>query len=460
MSDTNENKASVKEKWEEIKNLVREEGEVSNVAYSTWIEPMECYSEDDDTVVILLPSDKGQIISHLEKKYKDFFIISIAQVMDKEYNVVFKLKKDDYNETVEVNEKDEMESIYKKANLSLKYTFDNFIVGNNNNFAQQACLAVAEAPGEEFNPLFLYGGSGLGKTHLMNSIGRYILDHNPEAKVLYVNSETFTNEVIESIRSTKDSQLKINKMREKYRNVDVLLIDDIQFIIGKDATQEEFFHTFNHLYEAGKAIIISSDKHPKQMEILDERFRSRFQWGLQADIQPPSYETRCAILYKLAEPYGNKVPEEVIKYIAENIKSNIRELEGAFNKLLALDKLINHKPITLEEAENVLKDMIYPDQPKIITPTIIMQVVADHYGIKKDNILSSNRKVEYALPRQVFMYLCSELVDMPFTTIAKVLDKKDHTTISYGVKKIEEKINTDQNFAEQIEIIKKKITPQ
>lgn len=447
----------IEENWDQIIEIMKTEYNISSTSFKTWIVPMKCQSETEDSVDINtnLPSEKNQLVGYLSEKYEELFEASIFLVTNKRYKVNFVNGGNVVETKPEVTD---TSSIYRKANLVPKYTFENFIVGDNNRFALQACLAVAESPGTDFNPLFLYGGSGLGKTHLMNSIGHYILDENPDIKVLYVNSETFTNEVIESLRSGKDSQTKINKMREKYRNVDVLLIDDIQFIIGKESTQEEFFHTFNHLHGAGKAIIISSDKHPKQMETLDERFRSRFQWGLLADIQPPSYETRFAILLQLAGPYGDKISKDVLEYIASNIKSNIRELEGAFNKLIALEKL-NKKPITLEVAEEALKDMIYPDKPKMITPTIIIQVVAEHYGLKTDDIISKKRNAEIVLPRQIAMYLIRELTDSNYTYIAKILEKKDHTTILHGIGKVEELLKTDSELAATIEIIKKKITP-
>ena len=421
---------------------------------------MKFHSEEGDVINVLIPGNQAHILNYIIKKYKDFFQVTISELMDHNYDVNFILETAatpvGEEEVVERKLESTNDHLYRQANLVAKYTFNNFVVGNNNNFAHSAALAVAESPGEDFNPLFIYGGSGLGKTHLMHSIGHYIIDNNPNMKVLYVNSETFTNEVIEGIRSGSSSAM--NKLRDKYRTVDVLLIDDIQFIIGKESTQEEFFHTFNALYEAGKAIIISSDKHPKQMETLDARFSSRFQMGLLADIQPPNYETRAAILYKIAETSHKKVGNEIVEYIAENIKSNIRELEGAFNKLIAFAK-INNKEITKELAEEALKDMIYPDKPKMITPTIIIQVVAEHYGVKAEDITSKKRNAEFVLPRQVVMYLCRELTEVSLTDIAKILDKKDHTTIMHGVNKIEEQLKTNPDLVSQIDIIKKKINP-
>ncbi len=445
--------------WELIKETLKKEYDLSFVAYNTWIAPLKFHSEKDDVITILIPGEQAHVLNYIVKKYKDFFQVTISEIMDHSYDVHFILESQNNENKEEENtyNKEETNSyLYKQANLLPKYTFDNFVVGSNNNFAHSAALAVAESPGEVFNPLYIYGGSGLGKTHLMHSIGHYIVDHNPEMKVLYVNSETFTNEVIAGIRSGNSAAM--NKLRDKYRTVDVLLIDDIQFIIGKESTQEEFFHTFNALYEAGRAIIISSDKHPKQMENLDERYSSRFQMGLTADIQPPNYETRAAILYKIAEDSHKNISNEIIEYIAENIKSNIRELEGAFKKLLAFSK-INNQEITMELTEEALKDMIYPDKPKIITPTIIIQVVAEHYNINAEDITSKKRNADIAFPRQVVMYLCRELTDVSLTHIAKILDKKDHTTIMHGAKKIEEQMKTDNDLVNQIDIIKKKIIP-
>ena len=284
----------------------------------------------------------------------------------------------------------------------------------------------------------------------------FILKNNPSAKILYVSSETFTNELIDAIRNKNN--ITTTEFREKYRNNDVLLIDDIQFIIGKESTQEEFFHTFNALHAAHKQIILSSDKPPKEMETLDERFRSRFEWGLIADIQPPDYETRMAILRKNAETYDRQIDEEIIKYIATNIKSNIRELEGAFNKIIAFAKL-NKVDLTLSLAEEALKDVIYPNKPKEITPTLIINVVAEHFGVKPEDITSKKRNSEFVQPRQVVMYLCRELTDTSFTNIGKLLGKKDHTTIIHGVNKVSAEIQTNEELRNKIDIITKKINP-
>jgi chromosomal replication initiator protein len=275
-------------------------------------------------------------------------------------------------------------------------------------------------------------------------------------KVLYVNSEQFTNEVIESIRSGNAASM--TNLREKYRTIDVLLLDDVQFIIGKESTQEEFFHTFNALHTAGKQIILSSDKPPKEMETLDERFRSRFEWGLIADIQPPDYETRMAILKKNIENYNIEIDEEILKYIATNIKSNIRELEGALRKVMASSKL-NKMDLSLSLAEDALKDIIYPEAPKEITPELIMNVVAEHFNVSAADISSSKRNSEFVLPRQIFMYLCRDMIDIPFKSIGNLLGKKDHSTVMHGVEKIKKEMQTNDDLRNKIEIIKKKINP-
>ena len=379
--------------------------------------------------------------------------------MHKVYEVEFVLEKDINNSNrTKGSTRFEVNPECEKANLNSKYTFDTFVVGGNNKFAHSAALAVAESPGEIYNPLFLYGGVGLGKTHLMHSIAHFIINNNPNAKVLYVTSETFTNEVIETIRIGNNSPTAMSKFREKYRNVDVLLLDDVQFIIGKESTQEEFFHTFNQLHGEKKQIILSSDRPPKDMETLEERLRSRFEWGLIADIQSPDYETRMAILRKKEEMDGYEIDDEIIKYIANNVKSNIRELEGALNKLIAFSNLENRE-INMELAEEALKDIISPNLPKRITPQFIIDVVADHFNIQPSDILSKKRNTEVVIPRQISMYLIRELTDTPLTAVAKLLGKKDHTTIIHGQKKVLAELETNPSMKATIDAILKKINP-
>lgn len=447
--------SEISEKWEEIKEIIKKEYELTDVSYNTWIKPLKFYKEEDSTVTILIPSDQAHAVNYITNKYKNFFQVSISEIFNKEYKVSFLLEKD----VEKQDDSADKSNIYNinnvNANLNPKYNFDTFVVGSNNKFAHSAALAVAESPGEAYNPLYLYGGAGLGKTHLMHSIGHFILEQNPDKKVLYINSEEFTNEVIESIRSGNAAAM--TKLREKYRTVDVLLLDDVQFIIGKESTQEEFFHTFNVLHTAGKQIILSSDKPPKEMETLEERFRSRFEWGLIADIQPPDYETRMAILRKNAEIYERSIDDEVIKYIATNVKSNIRELEGALRKVIAASRL-NNTDLTLQLAEDALKDIIYPEAPKEITPSFIIKIVADHFSISPDDIVSKKRNTEFVIPRQICMYMIREYTATSLESTAKILNKKDHTTVIHGINKIKEEMDKNINIKNKVEIIKKKIS--
>ena len=447
----------IMEKWDEILNTVKEEHELTDISFDTWLKPLKLYGVENNKLYIIVPSDQMSGIGYISKKYTLPIKVAITEITGLNYDIEFISPDQTPRNIPAYKSKDpNFSKRIVRSNLNPNYVFDTFVVGKNNRFAHSAALAVAESPGDVYNPLYIYGGPGLGKTHLMQSIGHFILEQDPDKKVLYVTSEEFTNEVIESIRSGNAASM--TKLREKYRNVDVLMVDDVQFIIGKESTQEEFFHTFNALHAAHKQIILSSDKPPKEMETLDERFRSRFEWGLIADIQPPDYETRMAILRKNAETYDRQIDEEIIKYIATNIKSNIRELEGAFNKIIAFAKL-NKVDLTLSLAEEALKDVIYPNKPKEITPTLIINVVAEHFGVKAEDITSKKRNSEFVQPRQVVMYLCRELTDTSFTNIGKLLGKKDHTTIIHGVNKVAAEIQTNEELRNKIDIITKKINP-
>ena len=449
----------IKENWQVIKETMKKEYNISDISYQTWVAPLEFYNVTDDVVHIIIPTDLAPALNYISSKYKSFFQVTITEMFDHHYEIKFIFEKD----AIDLEKRDNSTGFtnpvyninYENANLISKYKFDSFVVGNNNKLAHAAALAVAESPGEVYNPLYLYGGPGLGKTHLIHSIGHFILEQNPEKKVLYVTSEEFTNEVIESIRSGNAASM--TKLREKYRTVDVLMIDDIQFIIGKDSTQEEFFHTFNVLHSARKQIVLSSDKPPKELETLDERFRSRFEWGLIADIQPPDYETRMAILRKNAENYDKQIDEEINKYIATNNKSNIRDLEGAFNKIIAFTRL-NKVDLTIESAEEALKDVIYPNKAREITPNLIINVVAEHFGVRPEDIVSKKRNSEFVQPRQVVMYLCRELTNVSQVNIGKILGKKDHTTVIHGVKKIEAEMQNSEEFRNKINVIMKKLS--
>ena len=453
----------IQENWELIKQTVKKEYDLTDISFNTWIMPLKLHKVEEDIVNIVIPSDQGHALNYISNKYKSYFQVTISEMAEHTYDIKFMLEKDvdelDNSDFDKIKSKDPVYNInFENANLNSKYKFDTFVVGSNNKFAHSAALAVAESPGEAYNPLYLYGGAGLGKTHLMHSIGHFILEQNPKMKVLYVTSEAFTNDVIESIRSGNAAAM--NKLREKYRTVDVLMVDDVQFIIGKESTQEEFFHTFNVLHTAGKQIVISSDKPPKEMETLEERFRSRFEWGLTCDIQAPDYETRMAILRKIAENYDKKVDDHIFQYIATNIKSNIRELEGAFNRIIAKSKIENQSEITLDLAEDALKDIINPDKKREITPQLIINTVAEDFNVNADDITSKKRSAEFVLPRQVVMYLCRNLTDVSLINIAKILNKKDHTTILHGSNKIDSDMKTNSELKERIDIIIKKLNPQ
>ena len=453
----------LRENWDDILLYLKEEHDIMDVSYRTWLLPLQLYGMDKDKVIIVAPD--SAMISYIKKKYGFFLKIAIEEKTGIERGVEF-LSKEEAQKNEKAPKKqapaeapqDVSPEALQNANLNPKYTFDTFVVGANNNLAHAASLAVAESPGEVYNPLFIYGGVGLGKTHLMHSIAHFILKNNPKAKILYVTSEKFTNELIDAIRNKNNTTT--TEFREKYRNNDVLLIDDIQFIIGKESTQEEFFHTFNTLYEAKKQIIISSDKPPKEIETLEERLRSRFEWGLTVDIQSPDYETRMAILRKKEEMEGYNIDNEVIKYIATNIKSNIRELEGALTKIVALSKLGTNRDITIELAEEALKDLISPNAAREVTPESIMQVVCDHFGITQLDIASQKRSRDIVIPRQIVMYLCRDMTDTPLQTIGKYMGGRDHTTIIHGAEKIAHDMEKNESLRSTVEILKKKISPQ
>ena len=446
----------VEQNWDLILNKMKLEYCSSNISYTTWIAPLTVYEVKDNTVYILVQLRAS--LEHIEEKYLLPFKVCIAEVTGIEFEVAFVTDNEAVIQEKKENiiKKNRVNAIYEKANLNPKYTFDTFVIGSNNRFAHAASVAVAESPGKEYNPLFLYGGVGLGKTHLMHSVAHYILQKDPTKKVLYVTSEVFTNELIDSIRNGNNTSM--TKFREKYRNIDVLLIDDVQFIIGKESTQEEFFHTFNALHSANKQIIISSDRPPKDMETLEARLQSRFEWGLIADISSPDYETRMAILRKKEELDGYNIDDEVIRYIATNIKSNIRELEGALNKLVALSNL-EKREINISMAEEVLKDIISPNSKREVTPQVILDVVAEHYGVSSSDIIGSKRNSEIVVPRQIVMYLCREITDTSYKAIGILLGNRDHSTIISGDSKVRDKLASgDSSLKSNIDTIKKKLS--
>ena len=432
---------------------------VNSMVYSTWFSKTYLLSLDNNVATIVVPLDIHK--KRLNESYRELIISILTKLTGNVYDLDFVLESDakikkETNIKIEEIKPSEL-NLKHNSNLNPKYTFDTFIVGNNNRLAQAAALAVAEAPGDVYNPLFIYGDAGLGKTHLMHSIAHFIIDHNDKSKVLYVTSEDFTNEVIRSIRTGNNAAM--TKFREKYRNIDVLLIDDIQFIIGKDSTQEEFFHTFNALHSAKKQIILSSDKPPRDMDVLDSRYRSRFEWGLTCDITLPDYETRVAILHKKEELDGIHFNDEIIQFIAENINSNIRELEGALNKVLAYAR-INNIEMTQGVARDVLKDIISAQQERVVSINTIIEQVAEHFSITPEDIRGSNRSSKFTLPRQIFMYLCREILNMNYNAIGDYLNGRDHSTVMYGTRKMDKSIQDDDNIRATVQIIRMKILPE
>ena len=434
----------LKKIWENTLNIIK--GEMSEVSFNTWIKSCEPISISSNTIKISVPNVFTQDI--LEKRYKDLVINSIYSACSKQYNVEF-LTESEIQEANSNTPADSSEQSHKdsmsitvsdemSSTLNPKYTFDSFVIGNSNRFAHAASLAVAESPAKAYNPLFIYGGVGLGKTHLMHAIGHYILQGNPNAKVVYVSSEKFTNELINSIKDDKNEEF-----RTKYRSVDVLLIDDIQFIAGKERTQEEFFHTFNTLHDANKQIILSSDRPPKEIPTLEDRLRSRFEWGLIADIQAPDFETRMAILKKKADVEKLNVPNEVMVYIATKIKSNIRELEGALIRIVAYSSLTNRE-ITVDLATEALKDIISNKQNKNITIDLIQDVISAYFNLRVEDLKSQRRTRNIAYPRQIAMYLSRKLTDMSLPKIGEEFGGRDHTTVIHAYEKISENLKTDE----------------
>lgn len=443
--------------WEKILNIVKTE--LSEVGFNTWIKCLEPVNISQDTIFLAVPNDFTKGI--LETRYVDLISNAVTMVTSKKYEIKFVLSSDDIvaemnskntsqlSENTPGNEKpnDELTT----STLNPKYTFDTFVIGNSNRFAHAASLAVAESPAKAYNPLFIYGGVGLGKTHLMHAIGHYALNNSPNARVVYVTSEKFTNELINSIKDDKNEEF-----RTKYRNVDILLIDDVQFIAGKERTQEEFFHTFNALYEANKQIIMSSDRPPKEIPTLEDRLRSRFEWGLIADIQPPDFETRIAILKKKADVEKLSIPNEVMAYIADKIQSNIRELEGALIRLVAFSSLTN-KEISVELASEALKDIISNKNSKQITIDLIQDVVSSYYNLRIEDFKSKRRTKNVAFPRQIAMYLARKLTDLSLPKIGEEFGGRDHTTVIHAYEKITSLLETDDSFKETIDDLIKKI---
>ncbi|WP_404356899.1 chromosomal replication initiator protein DnaA [Cytobacillus firmus] len=431
--------------------LANIEKKISKPSFDTWLKSTKAHSLQGDTLVVKAPNEFAR--DWLEERYSQLISGILYDITGEELGVKFIIPQNQNEEEVDLplppkkKKPEEEQPELPLTMLNPKYTFDTFVIGSGNRFAHAASLAVAEAPAKAYNPLFIYGGVGLGKTHLMHAIGHYVLDHNPSAKVVYLSSEKFTNEFINSIRDNKAGDF-----RDKYRNVDVLLIDDIQFLAGKEQTQEEFFHTFNTLHEESKQIIISSDRPPKEIPTLEDRLRSRFEWGLITDITPPDLETRIAILRKKAKAEGLDIPNEVMLYIANQIDSNIRELEGALIRVVAYSSLIN-KDINADLAAEALKDIIPSSKPKVITIHEIQRVVGEHFNVKLEDFKAKKRTKSVAFPRQIAMYLSRELTDFSLPKIGEEFGGRDHTTVIHAHEKISKMLQSDSQFEKQLKEI-------
>ena len=437
---------NITENWKKTLELLKPE--LTAVSFDTWVQPLTPIKIDEKENFLYLSLYNEMAKSILESRYISIIENAVKEAFGRKLKVVFVFPEEaqetqnSYFEGLGRNFTDELY-------LNPKYIFNTFVIGNNNRFAHAACLAVAESPSKAYNPLFIYGGAGLGKTHLMHAIGHFILQQNPKSKVLYVSTEMFTNELIKAIREDKNVEF-----RNKYRSIDVLLIDDIQFIEKKDRTQEEIFHTFNTLYEANKQIIISSDRPPKEIATLEERLRSRFEWGLIADIQAPDYETRVAILRNKAELEGLETTDnliEVIGVIAEKIQSNIRELEGAFIRVIAHATLTNQR-INKDLAKEVLKD-VFSSKDRLVTPDLVKKHICKHFSIKQVDLESAKRSRNLAFPRQIAMYLCREMTELSLPKIGVAFGNRDHTTVLHACEKISKEMKLNESLNDVIKEI-------
>mgnify|MGYP005945673065 CR=1 FL=1 len=424
------------------KELLKDE--TTKISYETWIKNLEIQSFDNDTIVLVASSSFQK--ESIQSRYYDLLTNTFNFITNKECKINI-VSKDELQEENAINLPNDVGYGYSNSTLNPKYTFDTFVVGNNNRFAHAAALAVAEAPATSYNPLFIYGGVGLGKTHLMHAIGNEILRNNKNSKILYVTSENFTNQLINAIKDNTNDQF-----RNKYRSIDILLIDDIQFIAGKERIQEEFFHTFNTLYESGKQIILSSDKPPKDIQLLEDRLKSRFEWGIMADISNPDYETRLAILRKKAQLDNILIDDEILSTIATRIDSNIRELEGTLNKLIATASL-THSPITLEMAEKAINDIV-SQKEKVISSEFIQETVGKYFNINPKDLRGSKRSNDITFPRQIAMYLCRNVANMSLPQIGKDFGKRDHTTVMHACNKIEKDIKESKETKLIVESVK------
>lgn len=437
--------SELKAMWLEAMTIIKTD--MPEVSFSTWIEPLVAMTIEDNTFFLQVPSEFN--LGIVKSRYRDLIKNAVKSASNRSLDIELTL-----NLPVKPGkeeQKDDEQPLYSSI-LNPKYTFETFVKGSGNQLAHAASLAVAEAPASAYNPLFIYGGVGLGKTHLMHAVGHYITQQNQNAQVLYTSSEKFTNELINAIKDDRNEEF-----RSKFRNIDVLLIDDIQFIGGKERTQQEFFHTFNALYEANKQIVISSDKPPKEIPTLEERLRSRFEWGLIADIQAPDIETRIAILRKKSQMERYNIPNDVLTYIADNIDSNIRELEGALNRIIAYSSLTGSQ-ITLELAQECLKQIISGIAVANINPGSIMKVVSRYYDVTPDQLTSQKRSRDIVFPRQVAMYLSRELTGLSLPRIGQAFGGRDHTTVMHACEKITEEMDRNGDLRRAISELKRNIS--
>lgn len=459
------------EKWNAILNRLQSDFEVTEARLTAWqIAELKIHKIENGVIYFVVSDKTKGLIDKYEKNFGPQLLVSIIEETNQNYDGIKFITSDDIAEESDDGFDSYMEHTKPKkailnssqhANLNNKYTFDTYVVGENNRLAYSSCLAVAEAPGGQYNPLFLYGGPGLGKTHLMNAIAHFIIDNIPDKNILFVNTNDLVNEIIGTVRNTNKNNVvqAMDDIRDKYNNLDVLLLDDIQFIIGKEHTQEEFFHIFNTLYEAGKQIIISSDRPPRELKTLEERLISRFNMGVTTDISSPTYETRRAILDKKNQLERYNMSDEILEYIAKNITTNVRDLEGALKKLVAFSNLYN-KEVTLEDAQKELHYLVSPNKPLEITPDFIIKTVAEYYGLNADDLKSEKRNKNIATARHIAIYLCREYTQLSYKAIGESFGGKDHSTCMNSCKKIEkEYLNQINDTRTVIDLLIKKIKP-
>ncbi|MGI6238039.1 MAG: chromosomal replication initiator protein DnaA [Christensenellales bacterium] len=423
------------ENWNAAIGIMRRE--LNPAQFNAWFNKLKLHAITSDTLLCEAPDQF--VIDNIGRRYMTMFYNCIGIAFGRHYEIVIALKADIARQMEQLS----------RTMLNKKYTFDNFVVGTSNSFAYAASVAVAEDPSDAYNPLFIYGGVGLGKTHLMNAIGNYITVKDPRRNVLFISSETFTNDFIDTLVKKKGT----SDMRERLRNVDVLMVDDIQFLSKTVATQEEFFHTFNHLHTKGKQIILSSDRPPKEIPTIEERLRSRFEWGLTVDIRKPDFETRVAILRRKCIDEGIECDDEVLHFIAGRVESNIRELEGALNRLRAKNELIGGR-INTQFAEETLEAILPPTAAREVNAQVILSTVAERYAVTREDILSKKRNREYALPRQITMYLLRDMTPLSTTAIGRELGNRDHTTVMHGCDRITQAMQKDPTFRKSIDELK------